>query len=134
MALQYSVTLRNAQLDQIETIIGASPILNLRTGAAPADCATANSGSLIATINFSTPSDYFAAAGSGAVAKSGTWSNTSAGGTGTIQHFRFHASGGTCHMQGTCANSAADMNFDNNVVNAGQTITISTFQITRGNA
>ena len=44
MALQYSTAVRNAQLDQVETTIGVSAVLKIRTGAAPATCATADSG------------------------------------------------------------------------------------------
>ena len=36
MTLQYSTTVRNAKLDAIETAISTSPILTIRTGAAPA--------------------------------------------------------------------------------------------------
>ena len=38
MAIQFSVSVRNARLDAIETTVGASPKLQIRTGAAPADC------------------------------------------------------------------------------------------------
>jgi hypothetical protein len=41
MALQYSVTVRNARLDVVESTIGVSAILKIRTGAAPANCAAA---------------------------------------------------------------------------------------------
>lgn len=132
MAIQYSVTLRTNKMEQSNTTIGANPVLAFFTGSPPATCATANSGTLIATIALPTP--YFAAAASGAVSKSGTWSNTSIGGTGTIGYFRIFSSGGTCHVQGTCANSGADMNLDNNVVNAGQSVTVTTFTLTSGNA
>ncbi len=50
MALQFSTTLRNAQLDQIETVTGTSPIMTIRSGAPPADCGTANSGTVLATL------------------------------------------------------------------------------------
>jgi hypothetical protein len=63
MAIQLSVTARNARLDAIETAVGTAPNLYLRTGAQPADCATADSGSLLATLAL--PSDWMAAAASG---------------------------------------------------------------------
>jgi hypothetical protein len=74
MALQYSTTVRNAKLDAIETAIGTSAILKIRTGAAPADCGTADSGTVLATATL--PSDWMAAASCGAKAKSGTWQDT----------------------------------------------------------
>jgi hypothetical protein len=132
MALQFSVGVRNAKLDAVETTVSTAPTLALFSGAPPASCATANSGTLIALMTL--PSDWMDAASSGTKAKAGTWQDTSADDSGTIGHFRIFASGGTCHIQGTCANSGADMNFDNNVVNAGQQITVSTFVLTSGNA
>ena len=131
MALQYSTTLRDNRLDVVETTIGTTPTLALFTGSPPANTTVANSGTLISSMTL--PSDWMAAASGGTKALSGTWQDTSADDTGTIGYFRIYASGGTCHMQGTCANSGADMNFDNNVVNAGQQITITSFTLTAGN-
>ena len=56
MTLQYSVTVRNAKLDAVDTAIGTAPILEIRTGAAPADCSQADSGTVLATLNL--PSDW----------------------------------------------------------------------------
>jgi hypothetical protein len=50
MAIQLSTTVRNARLDQIETTIGTAAVLKLRTGAPPADVATADSGTVVATM------------------------------------------------------------------------------------
>lgn len=63
MALQYSVAVRNARLDAVETTIGASAILKIRTGAVPASCATADAGTVLATLAL--PADYMAAASGG---------------------------------------------------------------------
>jgi len=132
MAIQLSVTARNARLDAIETTIGTSANLYIRTGAAPADCATADSGSLLATLAL--PSDWMAAASSGSKAKSGTWS-VAASGTGTAAHFRIKDSGGTtCHLQGTVGTSGTDMIIDNTSIASGQTVTVSTFTLTDANA
>ena len=62
MAVQYSVTVNNARLDSIETAVGVSPTLEIRSGAAPANCAAADSGTLLASIAL--PSDWMAAAAS----------------------------------------------------------------------
>lgn len=133
MALQYSDTVRNAKLDAVETAISTSPFLFLFSGSPPANVATANSGTLIAVLPL--PVDWMDAASGGSKAKSGTWQDTSADASGTIGHFRIFAAGNTaCHIQGTCANSGADMNFDNNVVNSGQQVTVSTFTLNAGNA
>jgi hypothetical protein len=135
MALQYSTTLRNAQLDAVETTIGTSAKLYLRSGAPPADCATADSGTLIATLDL--PSDWMAAASAGSKAKSGTWEDLSADNAGTLAHFRVKDSTGTtCHMQGTitATGGGGDMTVDNTSVTAGQAITVNTFTISAGNA
>ena len=68
MAIQISVAGRNGMLDAIETELGASPVLKIRTGAPPAACATADSGTVLATCSL--PADAMAAASSGTKAKS----------------------------------------------------------------
>ena len=85
MTVQLSTTVRNARLDQIESTIGTSPILRIRTGSAPANCGAADSGTVLAALTL--PSDWMAAAASGSKAKSGTWQDTSADATGTAAHF-----------------------------------------------
>lgn len=135
MTVQLSVAVRNARLDAIETTIGVSAILKIRTGAQPANCATADSGSVLATLNL--PSDYMAAASSGSKAKSGTWEDTSADATGTAAHWRLYASdGATCHAQGTVTitGGGGDMTVDNTSFASGQAFTVTGFTLTDGNA
>lgn len=135
MAIQLSTTVRNARLDAIESTIGTSAILRIRTGAAPANCGTADSGTVLATLTL--PSDWMAAASGGSKAKSGTWEDTSADATGTAAHFRIYDSGGsTCHLQGTVTitSGGGDMEVDNTSFASGQAFTITTFTLTDGNA
>lgn len=135
MAVQLSTTVRNARLDQLETAIGTSAILKIRTGAAPADCGTADSGTVLATLNL--PSDWMAAASGGTKAKTGTWQDASADNTGTAAHFRIYDSGGTtCHVQGTVTvtGGGGDMTLDSVSITAAQSITINSFTLTDGNA
>lgn len=135
MALQYSVAVRNAQLDALETAVGASAVLKIRTGAQPATCATADSGTVLATLSL--PSDWMAAASSGSKALSGTWQDASADADGTAAHFRLYASDGTtCHAQGTvtATGGGGDMTLDNTSIASGQSVTITSFTITAGNA
>lgn len=133
MPIQYSTGVNNARLDSIETTMGTSPILSIRSGAVPATPATANSGTVLATITL--PSDWMAAASAGAKVKAGTWSDASADASGTAAHFRIHDSAGTnCHMQGTVGTAATDMIVDSVSFTSGQTFTINTFTITAGNA
>lgn len=133
MAVQFSTDVRNARLDAIESNIGASPVLKLRTGAPPANCAAADSGTVVATMNL--PSDWMAAAASGTKAKTGTWEDLTADAAGTVGHFRIYDSGGSvCDIQGTCGTGSGDMQLDNAVVEAGQKVTVTSFQLTDGNA
>ena len=135
MAIQLSESVRNARLDAIETTIGTSAVLQIRSGSAPANCAAANTGTVLATINC--PSDYMAAASGGTKAKSGTWSDTSADATGTAAHFRLFDSGATtCHLQGTvtATGGGGDMEVSSVSFTAGGSIEITTFTLTDGNA
>lgn len=133
MAYQFSVAARNAALDAIETAIGVSPTLELRSGAAPANCGTADSGILLASMAL--PSDFMAAAASGAKALSGTWQDAAADAAGTVGHFRIKQ-GATCHIQGTVTitGGGGDLTLDNNVLALGQQVTITSFTITAGGA
>lgn len=135
MAIQLSTAVRNARADSVETQIGTSAVLKIRTGSPPADCATADSGTVLATCNL--PSDWMAAASSGSKAKTGTWEDTSADATGTAAHFRLYASDGTtCGMQGTVTvtGGGGDMTVDNTSFSTGQQFTITSFQWTEPNA
>lgn len=133
MALQLSVAVRNARLDAIESTCGTSAILRIRTGAAPASCATADSGTVLATLNL--PSDWMAAASSGSKDKLGTWQDASADAAGTAAHFRIYDSTGTtCHLQGTVGTSGTDMIVDNAVFASGQSFTITAFTLTDANS
>lgn len=135
MAFQLSVSTRNAALDAIETAIGASAVLKIRSGAAPANCAAADSGTVLATLAL--PADYLAAASNGSKSLSGTWQDTSADATGTAGHFRIYANDGTtCHIQGsvTITGGGGDMTLDNTSIASGQQITVTSFTITAGGA
>ena len=135
MAVQFSTLVRNAELDAIETQIGVSAVLKVFTGSPPANCATGNSGTLLASVSL--PSDWMAAASGGVKAKSGTWQEASADGSGTAGYYRIYASDGTtCGSQGTvtATGGGGDMTVDNAVFAAGQSFTVVTFQWTAGNA
>ena len=135
MAVKLSATVRNARLDAIESTIGTSAVLKIRTGAPPADVATADSGTVLATLNL--PSDWMAAASGGTKALSGTWQDASADSAGTAGHFRIYASDGTTkHIQGTvtATGGGGDMTLDNAVLAAAQQFNITAFTLTDGNA
>lgn len=135
MTMQLSTAVRNAMLDAIETAIGPSAILKVRSGAAPANVAAADTGTVLATVNL--PADYMAAAAGASKAKTGTWDDNAADAAGTAAHYRIYASDGvTCHLQGTVTvtGSGGDMQLDNVVFALGQAFSITAFTINAGNA
>jgi hypothetical protein len=104
MALQFDVLTRNAILDVIESHIGVSPTLEIRSGPPPANCAAADTGTLLASMVL--PSDWMAAAASGSKALLGTWQDASADATGVAGHYRIKAASVTKH-QGTVGSNVA---------------------------
>jgi hypothetical protein len=135
MAITLSTAIRNARLDAIETTIGTSAKLLIRTGAPPSTVASASTGTVLVTI--ACPSDYLAAASSGTKAKSGTWEDTSADATGTAGHFELTATDGTTvGMRGTvtATGGGGDLTLDNTSIAAAQDVVVTGFTLTDGNA
>ncbi len=132
MAIQLADSTRNARLDAIETDLGASPVLEIRSGAQPANCAAADSGTVLATLNL--PADFMAAAAAGSKAKSGTWEDLLGDAAGTAAHFRIKTSGGVCKLQGSCGIGTGDLQLDNTNIAVGQAVTVTAFNLTDGNA
>lgn len=134
MALQFSVAVRNARLDVIETTTGTSPKMRILTGGNPATCAAAQTGSVLAEITC--PSDWMAAASAGQKVLAGAWT-VAASGTGNAGYYRIYDSAGTtCHEQGTitATGGGGDMTVDNVSVATGQTVTVTSKVINEGNA
>lgn len=133
MTHQYSVAVRDARNNAIETIIGATAKLYLFSGAESANCAATDPSGLLATLTL--PADYMQDSASGVKVKSvAAWTGTVTN-PGTAISYRIKDNAGTtCHIQGTVGLGSGDLSLDNNVLAAGQTITISTYQITDGNA
>lgn len=135
MAIQLSTNVRNARLDAIETTTGGTAVLKLfhTEGSPPANCAAADAGTVVATLTL--PADYFNAASGGSMTLNGTWQDTSADAAGTVDFFRMYENTETtCHVQGSAGTSSEDLVLDNNVVEAGQQITITAFTFTDANS
>lgn len=133
MTIQMGATLRNARSAQIETTIGTSAKVQIRTGAQPANCAAADSGTLLA--EFALASDWSTQA-AGVLTFSGTPISATASGTGTAAHYRIKDSAGTtCHMQGTvtATGGGGDLTVDNTSIVSTQTVQITGWTITEGN-
>jgi hypothetical protein len=133
MTLEFAPALRDAINDVIESHVGTSPILELRTGAPPATLATGDSGTLVASLTL--PSDWMSNSSAGVKALLGTWQDSAADAAGTVGHFRIKTSGAVAKMQGTvtATGGGGDLTLDNNVVTLGQQITITAFTRTAPN-
>jgi hypothetical protein len=129
MTIQFAQSTGHAMLDAIETDIGSSPVLYLRSGAQPPTCGAADSGTLIATIAMA--ADAFSNAASWAKAIGATISDTSADNAGTLGHWRIKTSGAVTKLQGsiTATGGGGDMTVDNTSVTAGQQIDVTSFAI-----
>jgi hypothetical protein len=135
MALQYSDAVRNARLDVVESTTGATAKLYLYSGSVTANCAAADPSGLLATLTL--PSDWMAAASGGTKAiANGPWTGTGSA-AGSAASFRIKDNAGTtCHIQGTvtATGGGGDMTLNNVVIANGQTINVTSFTLTAGNA
>lgn len=132
--MQYSVSIRNNQLDVIESTIGASAKLRILTGTKPTNCSAAQTGTLLCEIAL--PADWMSSASNGSKSKSGTWSGVGAG-AGDAGYFRVvNSDGSVCHIQGTVTlnGGGGDMTVDNTNIAVSQSIAINSFTINCGNA
>jgi hypothetical protein len=138
MAQQFSVAVRNARGNQFEGIIGVSAKLSIRSGAPPANCAAADTGTEI--IRYSLASDWAAVFAAGAASP---WLNNlplsgPATGAAVPGHYRIYATDGTtCGMQGTVTQtgSGGDLTVDNAAATTvGQTINVTAWALTEAGA
>lgn len=135
MAIQLSVSARNLGLDAIETAAGVSAKLRIYSGAAPANCAAARTGTLLA--EWTLASDWSVNAASGTKSLSGTPLATTGAAAGTAGHFALMDNAGTtCHMQGTvtATGGGGDLTLDNLSIASAQAVNITGFTLTAGNA
>ena len=129
MARQFSTAVRNTWGDAFETTVGVSAKLSFYTGAPPAACATAASGTLLATLSL--PADWLSAAASGSKSLLGTWTGTGAA-AGTIGYYRItDTAGTTCHEQGTvtATGGGGDMTVDNTSIASAQVVSITAYTL-----
>ncbi len=133
--LKYSVSLKDAQQDAITTKLGASALLEIYSGAQPANPDVAvTSQVLLATL---TCSGTFAPAASGGVLTlnaiaNGTGSGAAGGGT-TATWFRLTTSGATAHIDGSVGTAGADLNLTGTSISTGVPVSVTSFTLTNGN-
>lgn len=126
--MQFSVAVRNAMLDAIETTMGPSVKLQIWTGAPPANCAAAATGTKLVEIALA--SDWAAAASGGSKALNGLPLLTTALANGNAGYYRYVDSAGTtCHEQGTvtATGGGGDVTVDNVAMAIGQEVQVTAF-------
>lgn len=130
--MQYSVAVNNARLDAVETAIGASPKLRFYTGAMPANCAAARTGTLL--VEMALPADWMSAASAASKAKLGTWSGVAVAGAAATPGYAciMDTAGTTCHQQGTSGIASGEIPVDGTIT-AGQTVTVNSYTLNSAN-
>ena len=124
--MKLTTALRTTIVSDIITAAGTNPKLKYYTGTESLTPA----GTLLATLTL--PSDWMGVAAAGVKAMSGSWTGTASGGAAaTPTHFRIKQSA-TCHLQGTAGIGSGECQV-NGTITSGQTVTVSSFQITAAN-
>jgi len=100
MSIQYSTTHRTNNMADVTTQAGTTGFILIYTGSAPANCAAAATGTLLASLACSNP---FAGAPASGVLTASAITSASAAATGTAGYWRLCTSsaGTTCVAQGT---------------------------------
>lgn len=127
MAIQYSTTARSNSMTQLNTDIGANAQIQIYSGTAPANVATAPTGTLL--VQFAGNAGGFGTVSNGVLTASAV-AGVNASATGTAGYFRINTSGGTAVVQGTVGTSSADMIVTNTSINSGQACTLTSLTVT----
>jgi hypothetical protein len=130
MALGYVAALRNAQLDQITSQVGASGLLRIYSGTRPATGGTETT--VLAELTFS--ATFAPAASAGVLTANAITQDSSANATGTATWFRVLTSGAAARIDGDVGTSGSDLNLNSTSITLGGTVAVTSFVITAGNA
>jgi hypothetical protein len=130
MALGYVAALRNAQLDQITSQVGASGLLRIYSGSRPATGGTETT--VLAELTFS--ATFAPAASGGVLTANAVTQDSSANATGTATWFRVLTSGAAARIDGDVGTSGSDLNLNSTSITSGGTVAVTSFVITAGNA
>ena len=134
MAIKQTTAVRNAQLDALNSQAGTSAKLRIYNGTRPANANTAITSQTM-LVELTCNATAFAAAASGGVLTANAISNGTAAATGTASWFRLWQSNGTTAiMDGDVSTAGADLNLNNTSIATGQTVSVSSFTVTDGDA
>lgn len=130
MAIQYSATHRTNAMTQLNTDIGANAVIKIFSGALPANCATADTGTL--GVTFAGNAGGFGTVSAGVLTASAV-AGVNASGTITAGYFRIYPSAATTTnavVQGTVGTSGTDMIVPNTSIASGQPCTFTSLTVT----
>jgi hypothetical protein len=134
MAIKYDTTTRNAKLDAVTTRVGTSARLRIYNGTRPANPGTAITSQTM-LVELTCNASAFAPAASGGVLTANAISNGTAAATGTASWFRlFQSNGTTAIVDGDVGTSGSDLNLNNTSIATSQTVSVTSFTVTEGNA
>jgi hypothetical protein len=134
MAIKQTTAVRNAQLDALNSQTGTSAKLRIYNGTRPANANTAITSQTM-LVELTCNATAFAAAASGGVLTANAISNGTAAATGTASWFRLWQSNGTTAiMDGDVSTAGADLNLNNTSIATGQTVSVTSFTVTDGDA
>lgn len=126
MALGFSLALRNARANLINTTVGSSCVITFYTGTRPA-----TGGAITTALVSLTATGVFAPTTSTGVLTLTGFTTANAIAAGTATWFRIFTSGGTIVMDGSVG---TDISLTNIVLGVGDAVTFVSMTITEGNA
>lgn len=131
MALQYSTTHRTNNMSDIATQVGANGVMKIFSGSPPANCGTADSGTLLAT--FACAATFGTASAGVLTANAITNTTPASNASGTAGYWRIYPNAATTTnavVQGLCGTSGSDLNLSSLAIASGITVTISSWSDT----
>lgn len=135
MAIAFIEAARNNMLDEIATLVDAGAgagLLRIYDGTRPATGAAITTEVLLAELTFTDPS--FAAATGGVLTASAITDEASAPATGVATWFRVVDSNGVFVVDGNVGTSGSDLNLNTTSIVITNTVGVSSFVLTAGNA
>jgi len=124
VALTAKDTLRDSGIEAFRALFDGEAEFRVLTGAKPATCETAESGTLLGSIPLADP--FFAVSVEGLLEGACPFSDLDMN-AGTAGYWRIDAAGGGCLAQGTVATSGADLNLSSVLFAASDTLTVTQF-------
>jgi len=134
MAIKFDTTTRNAEMDAVTARVGTAARLRVCHGTRPANPGTAITSQTM-LVELICNATAFAPAASGGVLTANAITNGTAAANGTASWFRlFQSNGTTAIIDCDVGTSGSDLNLNNTSIATSQTVSVTSFAITEGNA